>query len=123
MGSHDDNQRLVRTAEELAGRARLLVQSTETLSVPSDSYALLAELHATADRLSTVCGQLGVWHEQVVDGREYAGEDARGDGATGTVVAADELARAAATLATAAEALGRAHTANGVVRWHDDADG
>src|SRR5690625_2044774 len=103
MGSDDEHQRLVRVAEELAGRARQLVQSTHTVAVPSESYALLGELRTTVHRLGIVCGQLGVWHEQVVDGREYAGEDTRGDGATGTVVAADELQQAAAALATAAE--------------------
>ncbi|HOV99897.1 MAG TPA: hypothetical protein PLY19_00350, partial [Rhodoglobus sp.] len=56
----------------------------------------------------------------VVDCQHYAGEDNRGDGATGTVTAAAELHRAAAALGAASEALRAAHSANGVVRWFDE---
>lgn len=79
----------------------MLAHSTRSVPVPSDSYFLLGELRATVDDLEQVCRQLGAWHAGVVDGVEYEGEDARGDGATGTVTAAAELDRAASALAAA----------------------
>lgn len=54
-----------------------------------------------------------------MDGVDYAGEDAHGDGATGTVTAVAGLGTAAGALDAAPSALGRAHSANGVVRWYD----
>lgn len=107
----------VQIAGELEERARMLAHSTRSVPVPSDSYSLLGELRATVDDLEQVCRQLGAWHAGVIDGVEYEGEDARGDGATGTVTAAAELDRAASALAAASQAIAAAHSANGVVRW------
>ncbi|KAA9105853.1 hypothetical protein F6B43_15920 [Microbacterium rhizomatis] len=56
----------------------------------------------TSSRGTTPCRQLAAWHAHVVDRQHDAGEDHRGDGATGTVTA--ELQRAA-------------HSANAVGRW------
>lgn len=56
----------------------------------------------TSSRGKTPDGQLAGWHAHVVDRQHDAGEDHRGDGATGTVTA--ELQRAA-------------HSANAVGRW------
>ena len=82
---------------------------------------MLGELAATLADLEQVCLQLAAWHERVVVGVHYEGEDSRGDGATGTVTAAAELERAATALASAEAALRQAHSANGVVRWFDSA--
>ncbi|MEE6289279.1 hypothetical protein V2J52_16620 [Georgenia sp. MJ173] len=115
----NEEGRQVAIAAEIEEAARTLAHSTRDVPVPADSYKLLGELRATVDSLEQVCRQLGAWHSGVVDGVHYAGEDDRGDGATGTVTAAAELEAAAAALDAASSALGRAHAANGVVRWYD----
>lgn len=115
----NEEQRQRAVAAELSEVARTLAHSTRDVPVPSESYNILGELTATLADLEQVCRQLAVWHERVIDGVHYAGEDERGDGATGTVTAAAELERAATALASAATALRGAHSANGVVRWFD----
>ncbi|PYF96388.1 hypothetical protein SAMN05216184_11948 [Georgenia satyanarayanai] len=115
----NEEDRQLAVAAELEEAARTLAHSTRDVPVPSDSYSLLAELRAAIDSLEQVCQQLGAWHSSVVDGIHYAGEDDRGDGATGTITAAAELEAATAALNAASSALGRAHSANGVVRWYD----
>lgn len=117
----NEEHRQVEIARDLETQARTLAHSTRDVPAPSASYALLGELVGTIDNLEQVCRQLGAWHARVVDGTHYAGEDARGDGATGTVTAAAELERAAVALATASAALRSAHSANAVVRWFDTA--
>lgn len=115
----NEEHRQVEVARDLSAQARTLAHSTRNVPAPSDSYTLLGELTATIDDLEQVCRQLGAWHTRAVDGKHYAGEDARGDGATGTVTAAAELTRAAAALTEASSAVRAAHSANGVVRWFD----
>lgn len=110
----------VEVARDLSSQARTIAHSTRGVPAPFDSYTLVGELVATVDDLEQVCQQLGAGHSRVVDGEHYAGEDNRGDGATGTVTAAAELQRAAAALGTAFEALQAAQSANGVVRWFDE---
>lgn len=116
----NDEARQVEIARSLATAARELAHSTRSVPHPQDSYALIGELDAAVGSLAQVCEQLARWHGRVVDGVHYAGEDATGDGATGTVVASDALRRASAVLATAAAALQEAHAANGVIRWFED---
>ena len=78
-------------AQTLEQTARTLAHSTRDVPAPFDSYRLLGELAPTVDHLEQVCRQLGEWHRQAIDGQHYAGEDERGDGATGTIEAAVEL--------------------------------
>ena len=115
----NDEGRQAAIAGELEASASRLAHSTRDVSNPSDSYTILGELRASIDSLEEVCRHLSAWHSNVVDGVHYAGEDDRGDGATGTVTAAAELEAAARSLDAASRALGRAHSANGVVRWYD----
>lgn len=115
----NDEHRQVEVARDLEAQARTLAHSTRDVPAPFDSYTLLGELTATVDNLEQVCRQLGAWHSRVADGTHYAGEDERGDGATGTVTAAAELEHAAVALAAASAALRAAHSANGVVRWFE----
>ncbi|MFC5931532.1 hypothetical protein D6T64_04160 [Cryobacterium melibiosiphilum] len=115
----NEQHRQVEVARDLSAQARTLAHSTRDVPAPSDSYTLLGELVGTVDDFEQVCRQLGVWHSAVIDGQHYAGEDNRGDGATGTVTAAAELERAAVALSAASAALRGAHSANGVVRWFD----
>jgi len=117
----NEEQRQRAVAVELAEVARTLAHSTRDVPAPSESYSMLGELTATLADLEQVCLQLAAWHERVIDGVHYEGEDSRGDGATGTVTAAAELERAATALASAEAALRQAHSANGVVRWFDSA--
>lgn len=117
----NEQHRQVEVARDLSAQAQTLAHSTREIPAPFDSYMLLGELVATVDALEQVSRQLGAWHGRVVDGIHYEGEDARGDGATGTVTAAADLERAAAALAAAGAALRAAHSANGVVRWFDTA--
>src|SRR5690625_5351761 len=84
MAINDEGRQLA-IAAELEEAARSLAHSTRDVPVPADSYAMLGELRATIDSLEEVCRRLGAWHTRVVDGVHYAGEDDRGDGATGTV--------------------------------------
>lgn len=113
----DAEHRQVEVAEALEEAARTLAHSTRTIPAPADSYRLLAELARTTDHLQQAVRQLSAWHRTVEDGREYAGEDERGDGVTGTLEAASQLEAAANALDHAGEALRAAHAANGVVRW------
>ena len=115
----NEQHRQIEVARDLSAHARTLAHSTRDVPSPFDSYTLLGELTSAVDDLEQVCRQLGTWHASVVDGKHYAGEDERGDGATGTVIAAAELERAAAALGSASAALRAAHSANGVVRWFD----
>src|SRR5690625_3495278 len=115
MAINEEGRQLA-IAAELEEAARSLAHSTRDVPVPSNSYAMLGELRATIDSLEEICRRLSAWHTKVEDGVHYAGEDDRGDGATGTVTAAAELETAAAALNTASSALARAHSANGVVR-------
>lgn len=117
----NEEGRQVDVVRELGELAQTLAHSTRDVPSPFDSYTLLGELVATVDALEQVCRQLGAWHGRVVDGTHYAGEDARGDGATGTITAAAALERAAAALDDVSRALRTAHAANGVVRWYDQA--
>ncbi len=117
----NEQHRQIEVAGDLEVLAKTLAHSTRDVPAPFDSYALLGELTATVDHIEQVCRQLAAWHANVVDGTHYAGEDDRGDGATGTVTAAAELERAAAALDAASAALRAAHSANGVVRWFDAA--
>ncbi|MBT2519087.1 hypothetical protein J7E29_16720 [Streptomyces sp. ISL-90] len=116
----NEEHRQVELAGEVSEGARALAHSTGRVPAPFASYQLLGELVVTVDDLEQVCRQLAAWHDRVVDGVHYTGEDTRGDGATGTVTAAAELRRAAAALDDAASALRAAHAANGVVRWFDE---
>ena len=113
----NQQDRQVEIAGELEQAARTLARSTRAVPAPFDSYRLLGELTMTVDHLEQVCAQLAEWHRGVVDGQHYAGEDDRGDGATGTITAATQLDQARDALAAAAAALGAAHAANGIVRW------
>lgn len=117
----NEEQRQVEVARDLEELARTLAHSTKDVPTPPDSYPLLGELRATADDLAQVCRQLAAWHNNVIDGTHYEGEDERGDGVTGTITAAAELEKAATALSAAAAALSAAHSANGVVRWFDAA--
>lgn len=115
----NEEHRQLDIARGLEEHARSLAHSTRDIPRPSDSYTMLGELTATLDSLEQVCRQLALWHTRVVDGIQYAGEDERGDGATGTVAAAAALEQAASSLGLASAAVNTAHTANGVVRWYD----
>ena len=115
----NEQHRQIEVARDLSAHARTLAHSTRDVPTPFDSYTLLGELTSAVDDLEQVCRQLGTWHASVVDGKHYAGEDERGDGATGTVTAAAELERASAALGSASAALRAAHSANGVVCWFD----
>ena len=117
--SVNEQQRQKAISVELEELARTLAHSTRDVPIPSESYDMLGALTATIDSLEQVCRQLAGWHQRVIDGIHYQGEDATGDGATGTVTAAAELDRAAIALASASTALSQAHSANGVVRWLD----
>lgn len=119
MVTNEEGRQLA-VAEAMEKEARTLAHSTRNVPNPPDSYRLLGELTATVSHLEQVCQQLSAWHRAVVDGVHYAGEDARGDGGTGTVQGAADLDRAAAALHNAVHALASAHSANGVVRWIGD---
>src|SRR3546814_13397625 len=84
----NEEHRQVEVARDLSSQARTLAHSTRDVPAPFDSYTLLGELVAPVDDLQQVCQQLGLWPSRVVDGEHYAGEDNRGDGATGHVTAA-----------------------------------
>ncbi|MBG6056427.1 hypothetical protein IWX81_002864 [Salinibacterium sp. CAN_S4] len=115
----NEQHRQLEIARSLAEQARTLAHSTMTVPSPPDSYDLLGELVGTLDSLQNVCQQLAAWHTKAVDGQHYQGEDANGDGATGTVTAAEKLEQAVTAINTASAAISAAHTANGVVRWFD----
>ncbi|MFD1721335.1 hypothetical protein [Amnibacterium endophyticum] len=112
-----ERARQVDLAVELEETARALVRATRDVPTPADSRQLLAELGRAVDQLQQTARQLSAWHTRVVDGDHYFGEDEPGDGATGTIEAAEHLEAAAAALDLAGEALLAARAANGVVRW------
>lgn len=116
----NEQGRQLKVAREAEEQLRTLAHSTRDVPHPIDSYSMLGELTASADHMEQVCRQLAAWHERVVDGTHYDGEDERPDGASRTVMTAAELHRAAAAFDAASTALREAHAANGVVRWYDD---
>ncbi len=106
---------VAREAEELL---RTLAHSTRAVPNPQDSYPLLGELVAMVDHLTQVTRQLAHWHAGTEDGTHYAGEDG---GTTGSTHAAgNALNEARQALRTASEAISKAYTANGVVRWYPE---
>ena len=120
--SVNDEGRQNDIADELAEVARALVLATRTVPHPSDSYELLASLRSAQLSLAQVYAQLGAWHEEVVGGKHYNGEDSlvTGQPATGSLEQATEwLEKATASAAQAHFQLGGAHASNGVVRWFD----
>lgn len=119
--SLNEEHEQVEVARRLSADARTLAHSTREIPAPSDSYTLLGELVTTVESLEQTLRQLASWHARVVDGTHYEGEDGRGDGATATVTAAAELELGAAALNRASVALRVTHSANGMVRWFDDA--
>jgi len=80
-------------------------------------YPMLGDLTDATASLAQVCRQLATWHQRAVDGIDYDGEDADGDGATGTVLAAHALDDAAGKLTEAIYAIERAHSATSTIRW------
>lgn len=118
-----DNDELdqVHTSEKLEAAARDLVRLTREVLRPSDSHALLGNLTTAQESLAQVYVQLAEWHSQVVQGVHYAGEEEPGGaGNTGWVRAELALEEAARSGKAAAEALNRAHSANGLARWFDE---
>jgi hypothetical protein len=111
----------VRIAETVQAAARDVAQSAVEISRPSDSYILLGILAAAQDELTQAYDLLATWHGQVVQGVHHSGEGAGGDPENpGWVGAERALREAAGTSATTADALRRAHSANGVARWFDE---
>jgi hypothetical protein len=97
--SVNEEGRQIEIADELAEVARTLVHSTRTVPHPSDSYELLASLRSAQESLAQVYTQL----------------------AAGTYGQATALLNMAADSATkTADLVGKAHSANAVVRWFDD---
>ncbi len=108
-------------SEKLESAARDLVRLTREVLRPSDSHALLGNLTTAQESLAQVYVQLAEWHSQVVQGVHYAGEEEPGGaGNTGWVRAELALEEAARSGKAAAEALNRAHSANGLARWFDE---
>lgn len=116
----NEEARQVEVGAELEERARTLAHSTRQLLTPASSYILLNDLRASVDHLEQVCTQLARWHQRVRDGVAYEDDDAHVDGSVATAEVATNLRQTAMRLAAAAASLGRAHSANGRVRWRDE---
>jgi hypothetical protein len=107
--------------EALEAAARDVANATVEIPRPSDSYTLLAHLASAQEVLTQAYEQLAAWHGKVVQGVHHSGEDAGGDPDNpGWVGAERALREAAGHSAAAADALRRAHSANGVARWFDE---
>jgi hypothetical protein len=118
-----DNQELdpVVTAERLEKATRDLVRSTLEILRPSDINAVLGNLGSAQGMLAQAYEQLAAWHARVVQGIHHAGEvEPDGSGSPAWVRAEFALHEAAHYSANAADALGRARSANGVARWFDE---
>ncbi|POH69173.1 hypothetical protein C3B59_05920 [Cryobacterium zongtaii] len=120
----NEEGRQTEIAGELAEAARTLAHSTRIVPRPSDSYELLASLRSAQDSLAQVYAQLAAWHEAAADGTHYNGEDDHGTPGLPAVgpdgQATGLLNLAAASAATTADLVARAHAANAVVRWFDE---
>ncbi|TFC57879.1 MULTISPECIES: hypothetical protein [unclassified Cryobacterium] len=122
--SVNEEGRQTEIADELAEAAKTLAHSTRTVPRPSDSYELLGSLQAAQESLAQVYAQLAGWHGAAVDGTHYNGEDDHGTpglpavGADGQATGLLNLA--AASAATTADLVAKAHAANAVVRWFDE---
>lgn len=111
----------VRTAEKLEAVTRDLVLLTREVLRPSDSHLILGNLTTAQESLAQVYVQLAEWHSQVVQGVHYAGEEETGStGNAGWLRAELALEEAARSGRAAAEALKRAHSANGLASWFDE---
>lgn len=111
----------VPAAEKLDAVTGDLVRLTRGVLRPSDSHQLLGNLTTAQESLAQVYVQLAEWHSQVVQGVHYAGEEDSGSsGNAGWLRAELALEEAARCGRAAAEALKRAHSANGLARWYDE---
>ncbi len=118
----NEESRQVEIAETLSEVARSLVHSTKAVPRPFDSYTLLGNLTAAQEALAQIYTQLAKWHGQVLQGVHHSGEDERGSlDNPGWARAELELQDAARHAAAAVASLRRAHSANGVVKWFDEA--
>lgn len=108
-------------AEALRAAARDVAGSTVDVVRPSDSSILIGILTEAQDELTLAYERLAAWHGQVVQGVHHSGEGSGGDPENpGWVGAERALREAADTSAATADALRRAHSANGVARWFDE---
>ena len=118
----NEESRQVEIAETLSEVARSLVRSTRVVPRPFDSYSLLGSLAVAQEVLAQIYAQLAEWHGQVLQGVHHSGEDERGSlDNPGWARAELELQDAAHHAAAAEASLRRAHSANGVVKWFDEA--
>lgn len=114
----NEEDRQIKVANELVTAAATLAHSTRTVPSAPDSYRLLGELASTLDSLEQVCRQLAQWHNNAEDGHDYDGQDTDEFG-TAATYAGSELVTAAESLAHAGYAAGKAHSANGTIRWRN----
>ena len=102
--SDNDELDQVHTAEKLEAVARDLVHLTREVLRPSDSHLLLGKLTTTQESLTQVYVQLAEWHDQVVQGVHYEGDEVPGGaGNTGWLRAELALEEAARSSKAAAD--------------------
>jgi hypothetical protein len=119
--AENDTSAAVTAAENLDAVSGDLVRLTREVLRPSDSHQLLGNLTTAQESLAQVYVQLAEWHSQVVQGVHYAGEEEPGgSGNAGWLRAELALEEAARSARAVAEALKRAHSANGLAEWFDE---
>lgn len=112
----NEEHRQAEVAAEVEQAARTLAHSTRAVPVPSDSYGLLGELHATTSHLAQVCQQLGRWHATARD-QGHMHDPTDQAAAASATMAADALEKASASLEAATQQIMAAHSANAPIRW------
>ncbi|ACL42133.1 conserved hypothetical protein (plasmid) [Pseudarthrobacter chlorophenolicus A6] len=113
---HDARQ----AANRLSRAARDLMQSTEDLEIPADSYAVLGNVLDAVRSLEVALGELLEWHRGAEPGRHFAA--AHDDSTIGIMTTVTELDLAVQQADGLQQTLSRAYGGNAVVRWFDEVE-
>lgn len=105
-------------AARLSRAARDLMQSSDELERPADSYSVLGNVLDAVRSLEIALGELREWHRSAEAGRHFAaGHD---DSTIGIMTAVTELDLAVQQADGLQETLSRAYGGNAVVHWFDE---
>lgn len=116
-----DNSPQVETARRIERAIEELLREGADVPRPSDSYLVLGSLARAHAALTRVLEQWAEWHAAVELGVHLDDDEEDAGSENPSWARAERELRDAATSSRAtAEALDRAHTANGVASWFDE---
>ena len=111
-----------REAYHAAGRlsraARDLMQSSDELDRPADSYSVIGNVLDAVRSLEVTLGQLADWHRSAEAGRHF--EPEHDDSSIGIMTAVEQLDLAMRQADVLQKTISDACSGNAVVRWFDE---